>query len=155
MKQIKAAKNPNFRYHHTSLVQDSSMEKWLRSIEFEQDWHDIWNIPYFSEYHDAKCLEFMLQYVPAWRKLYHVIVIGFDSEIKILIEYLAKRVKSLRFILQYMPRDFEEMQEDIYDEYVEKVKFFLFGFTLNGDINDDGTDREGHGGIAVCRFGGD
>ena len=117
VKQIKAAENPNFRYHHTSLVQDHSMEKWLRSIEFAQAWHDIWNIPYFSEYHDAKSLEFMLQYVPAWRKLYHVIVIGFDPEIKMLIEYLAKRVKSLRFLLSYMPRDFEELQEDIYDEY--------------------------------------
>lgn len=102
-------------------VYDISLEKWLREEGCTEWWKEYWPYPEFDGYHEFPYAEELLAYGHSP----HFLILGYDRLVPELILSHIRKMKSLRLILDYLPKDLEGFLEDLYEEYGLAATFQL------------------------------
>lgn len=97
-------------------VWDRSFWGYLHRRKLTGEWMRVWRVPVFDQY-GSGCLQTLMKNVEGWQKLPQIVILGYSSGILDCIPGLARRAREIHFYLDYEPRDMEEIQEKVDDEY--------------------------------------
>lgn len=105
------------RYFPDYQVWDRSFQGYLERHRMAPEWLRVWRIPVFDQYGGSEQLQTLMKKVEGWQQLSQVLVLGYHSDLMTWLPRLARRVRGIDFYLEYEPRDMEEIQEQIAEEY--------------------------------------
>lgn len=104
------------RYFPDYQVWDRSFQGYLQRHRLVGEWLRVWRIPVFEQYGSGQ-LQTLMRNVEGWQKLSQIVILGYYSGILDSMPQLARRAREIHFYLDYEPRDMEEAQEQIDEEY--------------------------------------
>lgn len=104
------------RYFPDYQVWDRSFHGYLQRHQLAGEWLRVWRIPVYDQYGGGQLQTFMRN-VEGWQKLSQIVILGYHSDILDCMPQLARRARGIHFYLDYEPRDREELQEQIDEEY--------------------------------------
>lgn len=104
------------RYFPDYQVWDGSFRGYLHRRQLTGEWMRVWRVPVFDQY-GSGCLQTLMKNVEGWQKLPQIVILGFSPDILDCMPRLARRAREIHFYLDYEPRDMEELQERVDDEY--------------------------------------
>lgn len=104
------------RYFPDYQVWDRSFRGYLQRCQLAGEWLRVWRIPVFTQYGNGQ-LQTLMRNVEGWQKLSQMVILGYNPEILECMPQLARRARQIHFYLDYEPRDLEEMQEQMDEEY--------------------------------------
>jgi hypothetical protein len=107
--------------HSCSTIYDTTLQNWLEARGQWNLWQDFWPYYPFTGYRDPAFVNPLLQYAHAP----HYLIIGYDPYVTEFITARAKRMKSLRFLLDYGPKGLGDFLDDLYDEYGLPASFTM------------------------------
>ncbi|MDR0948113.1 MAG: hypothetical protein LBM69_01190 [Lachnospiraceae bacterium] len=100
-------------YATTIYHDNAGMTVWFQDKSRRQVWRSLWPYPTFYSYRDPAYASALLKETHC----FHYLVLGYDRDVLELLHPTFRRMKSLHFILDYLPGGFEEAMEALYDEY--------------------------------------
>lgn len=113
--------NAGLRERHRQFpdyqVWDRSFQGYLQRRELTGEWLRVWRVPMFEQYGGPEQMQMFLNHVEGWRELSQVLVLGCAPDMEEWLPRLARRVRGIDFYMDYEPRDMEEMQERMEEEY--------------------------------------
>ena len=98
-------------------VWDRSFQWYLQRRQLTGEWLRVLHIPMFEQYGGQEQVKTFMDHVDGWRELTQILVLGYDPGMRDWLPRLARRVRGIHFYLDYEPRDMDEMQEQIDEEY--------------------------------------
>lgn len=104
------------RYFPDYQVWDRSFYGYLHRHQLAGEWLRIWRIPVFDQYGYGQ-LQTLMRNVEGWQKLSQIVILGYNSGILDCVPQLVRRARGVHFYLDYEPRDMEEVQEQMDEEY--------------------------------------
>lgn len=111
------------------LVYEEPFEKWLKDMEKEQEWQQLWDRPLYSNFYQTANLRELLQYIPgkAWPK--KALILGSGMGMQEWLPYIAGHVQDMELYLEFVTKGVEALQEELCEEYgmVTQVKLVVPG----------------------------
>lgn len=105
------------------VICDPSVDKWLKKEGYWGWWQQCFPLPEFQDYYRREFLDCLLEQAEeTYRQsllgqLADYLVLGYDVSVLQMLWYRGKYIRSLRFLLPYIPEELEEWMEDFYEEY--------------------------------------
>ena len=114
------------RYFPDYQVWDRSFYGYLQRRQLTGEWLRVWHIPVFDQYGDGQ-LHTLMRNVEGWQKLSQIVILGYNSGILDCMPQLVRRARGVHFYLDYEPRDMEEIQEQMDEEYGLVTQWRILG----------------------------
>lgn len=128
------------RYFPDYQVWDRSFQGYLQRRQLTGEWLRVWHIPVFDRYGSGQ-LQTLMRNVEGWQKLTQIVILGCNPEILDCMPQLARRARQIHFYLDYEPRDMEEMQEQMDEEYGLVTRWQI----LESRAEEDGQEETPEG----------
>jgi hypothetical protein len=125
--------------HSCSTIYDTVLLNWLEAQGQWDLWQNFWPYYAFTAYRDPIFVNPLLQYAHAP----HYLIIGFDPYVTELVTARARRMKSLRLLLDYGPKGLGDFLDDLYEEYGLPASFTMLP-DQSGQDTDWDTDTATH-----------
>lgn len=124
-------------------VWDRSFQRYLQRHQLTREWLRVWRIPVFDGWGVSEQLSILMKWTEGWQKLSQILVLGYDPGLLVWLPELARRSRGIHFYLDYAPRDMEEIQDWIYEEYGLMTQWqVLEGGAEAGTVRREETDSE-------------
>lgn len=104
------------RYFPDYQVWDRSFHGYLQRHKLAGEWLRVWHIPVFDQYGSGQ-LQTLMRHVEGWQQLSQIVILGYHPGILDCMPQLVRRVRGIDFYLDYEPRDMEELQEQMDEDY--------------------------------------
>lgn len=95
------------------LLYDRSFKKWVNTSEYLLFWEKVRPYPMFEEYTEYHYVKKLIEF----GRLSNYIILGYERCLEEILPEIARHLKSVRFILEYLPRNLENLLVNIYEEY--------------------------------------
>ncbi|MCM1120051.1 MAG: hypothetical protein NC543_11925 [bacterium] len=129
------------RYFPDYQVWDGSFRGYLHRRKLTGEWMRVWRVPVFDQY-GSGCLQTLMKNVEGWQKLSQIVILGFSPDILDCMPRLARRAREIHFYLDYEPRDMEELQEKVDDEYGFVTQWRILEDRAADDGQQEHSDRK-------------
>lgn len=126
---------------------DRSFQRYLQRRQLTREWLRVWRIPVFDGWSVSEQLAMLMKWAEGWQRLSQILVLGYDSGLLVWLPELARRARGIHFYLDYTPRDMEEIQDWIYEEYGLMTKWQVLeggAETGTGHREETEPERAGH-----------
>jgi hypothetical protein len=99
--------------HSCSTIYDPAFSHWLDEKRYRPLWDKYWTFRTFNSYRDPIFVDTLIKlgHSP------HYLILGYDPYLPELLTSHARRLKSLRLIIDYEPKGLLNMLDDLYEEY--------------------------------------
>ena len=116
-------------YPATYLVYEESFTKWLESVGYEREWRRLWHAPMYADFHAKENLGRMLGTIPKEVFPQEAWVLGYGPDMQEWLTWIVGRVRSLTFYVEFMTKGFEELLEELEEDFglVAQVKLITPG----------------------------
>ncbi|MBO5283084.1 MAG: hypothetical protein J6B43_08180 [Lachnospiraceae bacterium] len=114
-------------------VWDRSFQRYLQRHQLTGEWLRVWRVPVWDGWGVSEQLAMLMKWAEGWQKLSQILVLGYDPGLLAWLPELARRSRGIHFYLDYAPRDMEEIQDWIYEEY---------GLMTKWQMLEGGTETE-------------
>lgn len=106
----------------TYLVYEDSFQKWLEGVCYEREWRRLWRTPMYEEYHDKENLRQMLEMVTSHNMAGNSFpkeawVFGYGPDMQEWLPWIAGRLRTLTFYMEFVTKGFEGMLADAEEEF--------------------------------------
>jgi hypothetical protein len=125
--------------HSCSTIYDTVLLNWLEAQGQWNLWQNYWPFYTFTAYREPLFVNPLLQYAHAP----HYLIIGFDPYVTEFVTARARRMKSLRLLLDYGPKGLGDFLDDLYEEYGLPASFTMLPDQSAADTDWD-TDMSAH-----------
>ena len=102
---------------HTYLVYEDSFERWLKLLEKETEWRELWNFPLYSNFHCVENLKLLLKHISKETMPKKAIVLGSGMGMQEWLPLLAGCVLDMELHLEFMTKGVEALQDELCEEY--------------------------------------
>ncbi|MDR0963661.1 MAG: hypothetical protein LBM60_03495 [Clostridium sp.] len=94
-------------------IYDEAVSAWLRADERSRLWRSLWPYGTFYGYREPQYADLLLRETHCA----HYLVLGYDPDLFTLLQPYLRRMKSLRFVLDYYPNDLDDQIDTLYEEF--------------------------------------
>lgn len=102
---------------HTYLDFEESFEKWLMQMEVREEWQKGWKYPIYHDFSTPANLQYILEKIQRTELPQKAYVLGNGIGLNEWIPYVASRVNTISFYLEFATKGMEELQETLLEEY--------------------------------------